>query len=60
MNEGDESPVFEFGGPCPRIGSWFFPFDPKESPTRIEEGERDDPAQPPGRGQAGADSQLGE
>jgi hypothetical protein len=56
----DKGAVFEFGGPCPKVGSWFFPTQSKDGPKRIEEGEHDDPAQPLGGGQAGTDSQSGE
>lgn len=44
--KADSDAIFEFGGPSPKIGSWFFPNDPNESPRQVEEGDVDDSAQP--------------
>lgn len=47
-----EGPRFEFGGPCPKVGSWFFPADPSEPPSHVPEetesqGEKDGDAPQP-------------
>lgn len=51
MSEEEKKPIFEFGGPCPPIKSWFFPNDPSVKPHEIdpsqEQGEENDTAQSP-------------
>lgn len=45
--QSGDGPRFEFGEPCPRIKTVFFPNDQQKSPTEIQEGEDNDSAQPP-------------
>jgi hypothetical protein len=46
-SEENNEAKFSFGGPCPPVGSWFFPIDPSKEPFRIEDGnEQDDSPQP--------------
>ena len=41
MSDDKKEPVFEFGGPCPPIRSWFFPNDPSVKPYEIDEPQKE-------------------